>query len=112
MSIYMQKINFIIHFFLKILQFKESWNLIGWQHFGSYLEIQYFTRYDDEISIAMLVFILEHDKIFKKFKKHYFGAILGPFCLNISKNEFSWKKEFCQFLNISIVYHCVKNRKN
>ena len=28
-----QKINFIIHFFLKILQFKESCNLIGWQHF-------------------------------------------------------------------------------
>ena len=25
-----QKINFIIHFFLKILHFKESFNLIGW----------------------------------------------------------------------------------
>ena len=30
----MQKINFIIHFFLMILHFKESCNLIGWQHFG------------------------------------------------------------------------------
>ena len=25
--------NFIIHFFLEILHFKESCNLIGWQHF-------------------------------------------------------------------------------
>ena len=30
----MQKINFIIPFFLTILHFKESCNLIGWQHFG------------------------------------------------------------------------------
>ena len=29
-----QKINWIIHFFLAILHFKESCNLIGWQHFG------------------------------------------------------------------------------
>ena len=34
MFICMQKINFIIHFFLTILHFKESCNLIGWQHFG------------------------------------------------------------------------------
>ena len=31
----MQKINFIIYFFLKILHFKESCNLVDWQHFGS-----------------------------------------------------------------------------
>ena len=30
MFICMQKMNFIIHFFLKILQFKESCNGIGW----------------------------------------------------------------------------------
>ena len=29
-----KKINFIIHFFLMVLHFKESCNLIGWQHFG------------------------------------------------------------------------------
>ena len=29
----LQKINFIIHLFLTILHFKESCNLIGWQHF-------------------------------------------------------------------------------
>ena len=28
------KNKLIIHFFLKILRFKESWNLIGWHHFG------------------------------------------------------------------------------
>ena len=34
MFICMPKINFIIHFFLEILHFKESWNLIGQQHFS------------------------------------------------------------------------------
>ena len=33
MFICMQKINFIIHFFLMILHFKKSCNLIGLQHF-------------------------------------------------------------------------------
>ena len=34
MFIFMQKINFIIHLFLKILPSKESCILIGWYHFG------------------------------------------------------------------------------
>ena len=42
-------------------------------------------------------------KSFKKFKKTFFGAILGPFCPNFSKNQFSWKKWLCQFLNILII---------
>ena len=40
-------------------------------------------------------------KFFKKPKKLY----LGPFCPNLSKNEFSRKKELCQFLDIPIIYH-------
>ena len=39
-------------------------------------------------------------KFFKKYKKTYFGIILGPFCPYLDKNEFSWKKGFCQFLSI------------
>ena len=53
-------------------------------------------------------------KFFKKFKKAYFGAILGPFCANLNKNKFSWKKRFCQgsiLLNIPIIYHRAKNQK-
>ena len=34
MFICMQKTNFIIYFFRKILQLRESYKLIGWQHFG------------------------------------------------------------------------------
>ena len=49
-------------------------------------------------------------KVFKKSKKTYFGAILGPFCPNLDKNEFSWKKD-CQFLNNPIIYHRAKNQK-
>ena len=60
MFICMQKTNFIIHFFRKILQLRESYRLIGWQHFGSYLETENFVRYGDEIPITMLVFIIDY----------------------------------------------------
>ena len=47
----------------------------------------------------------------KKSKKTYFGAILGPFYPNLGKNEFSWKKQLYQFLDIPIIYHCTKNQQ-
>ena len=50
-------------------------------------------------------------KFFKKFKKPYLRAILGTFCPSLGKNEFSWKKGLCQFLDISIIYHRAKNQK-
>ena len=50
-------------------------------------------------------------KFLKNPKRTYFGAILGPFYPNLGKNEFSWKKELCQFLDIPIIYHCAKNQK-
>ena len=50
-------------------------------------------------------------KYFKKSKKPYFAAILRPSCPNLGKNEFSWKKGLCQFLNIPIIYHQAKNQK-
>ena len=51
-------------------------------------------------------------KFFKKSKKPYFGVILDPFCPNLGKNEFSWKKGLCQFLDIPIIYYRAKIRKN
>ena len=60
----MSKINFIIGFFLEILHFKESCNLIGQQYFDPQLEKQNFARYENsgEISMAVLVFISHHFK--------------------------------------------------
>ena len=115
----MPKINFIIHFFLEILHLKESCNLTGWQHFCSQLENQIFARYGTvgEISTTILVSILDYfreklkTKFSKKSKKPYFGAILDPFCPNLRKIEFSWKKGLCQFLDIPIIYHHAKNQK-
>ena len=46
-----------------------------------------------------------NNKLFKNSKKTCFGAILSPFCPNLGKNEFSWKKRLSQFLNIPIIYH-------
>ena len=47
-------------------------------------------------------------KFLKKPKKPHFGAILGPYFPDLGKNEFSWKKVICQFLNIPIIYHHAK----
>ena len=77
----------MIHFFYEILHFKESSNLIGWQHFGPYLETQDFTRYGigGEILMTILVFILEYfreklmRKFFKKPSKPYFGLLPSKF---------------------------------
>ena len=48
-------------------------------------------------------------KFFKKSKKNLFWGHFGPFLPNLGKNEFSWKKELCQFLDIPIIYHCAEN---
>ena len=48
----------------------------------------------------------------KKIKKIFFRFNLVPFYSNLVKNEFPWTREVCQFLNIPIVYHLVKNQKN
>ena len=108
MFICMPKINFIIHFFLEILHFTESCNLIGWKHFDSLLENQNFARYGIgcKISITIIVFILyyfqekNNDKIFQKIQKTLFLGHFGPFIPNLGKNKFSWEKGLRQFLNI------------
>ena len=73
MFIWMPKINFTIQFFFETLHIKESCHLIGQHHFGPQLENQSFARYeiDDEISITILVFILDYfqEKIMTKFFK-------------------------------------------
>ena len=51
-------------------------------------------------------------KFFKKHQKSNFGAILARFAQTWTKNEFSWKKGLSQFLNIQIIYHWAKNKKN
>ena len=115
---YIQKINLIIHFFLKILQCKESCNFTGRQLFGPKLEIQNFARYGGGISTTILVFILDYfqEKLtWQNFSKNPKITILAPFwalfAQILTKNGFSWKKELYQFLNILIIYHCVKNQK-
>ena len=51
-------------------------------------------------------------KFFKKSKKTpIFRPFLGPFCPNLGRYEFSWKKRHSQFFNIRIIYHCAKKTK-
>ena len=37
--------------------------------------------------------------------------MLSNFCPNLGEKEFSWNKEFWEFLNIPIIYHDTKNLK-
>ena len=91
MFIWMQKINFIIHFFLTILR----WNINNNIRF-------HYRLFPRKTNMT---------KFFEKSQKPYFGPILDPFAQIWAKNEFSWKKVLCQFFNIRIIY-CVKNQKN
>ena len=47
---------------------------------------------------------------FKKSKKNLIWGHFGPFLPKLGKNEFSWKKELCQFLDIPIIYQRAKIR--
>ena len=67
---------------------------------------------NNSISFHFKLFPRKTNDIFQKIKKTtYFGAILNTFCPTLGKNEFSWKKGLCQFLDIPIVYHRAKNKK-
>ena len=75
---------------------------------------QNFARYGivGEISKTIIPILLQ-----QKPKKNYFRTNWAPFFNwasfypDLDKNEFSRKKELCQFLNIPIIYHHVKNLK-
>ena len=102
MFICMQKINFIIHFFLTKLHFKEYCNFISQQHFGPQPETQNYDRYVGEISVTILVFIIDYfqqkltSQNFSKNPKNP-GPILGSFPQFGAKNDFSWKKGSVSF---------------
>ena len=57
MFICMTKIYFIIHLVFEILHFKESCKLIGWQHFGPWLENQNFGTYGIGGKISTTIFV-------------------------------------------------------
>ena len=103
----MQKINFILHFFLKILNFKQSCNFIGWQHFDSKTRI----LPDGEISTIILVPILDYfqEKLMTKLmKKTYFG----PFFAQIWANKkFLGKKVSVSFKIFQVSTTLAKNQK-
>ena len=74
-----KKTSFIIHFFLEILHFKESCNLIGWQH----RELEFCQIWDwwwninNNISFHFRLSSRKtNDKFFLKIQKE---PILGPF---------------------------------
>ena len=100
MFICMQKTNFIIHFFLEILHFKESCNLIGWQH----RELEFCQIWDwwwnisNKISFQFRFFPRKlMTKFFKKSKKNLFWGNLGSFTQIWAKMNFPGKKSSVSF---------------
>ena len=90
--------------------------MIGW----SITEEQHFAIHGigGEISITIIVFILDYfqknqmTKNCSKIPKNpIFRLFWDVFAQIWEKNEFSWKKRLCQFLNIPIIYHHSKNEK-
>ena len=80
MFISLQKIIFIMHFFLTILHFKKSCNMIGcnmicWWNINNNISFHY-RLFPRKTNMT---------KFFKKYQKPYFGAILGPFCPNLGQ---------------------------
>ena len=114
----MQKINFIIHFFLTIWHFKESCNLIGWQHFGQSLETQNYARYVCEISITILVFIIDYfqEKLtWPNFSKNPKNPVLGSFWALLPKfgpkMNFPGKRALSVFQYSNYLPLCQKSEK-
>ena len=114
MLICIPKINFITHFFLKILHFKESFSILAHKWRTRICQIWA----GSEISITILVFILDYfqektnDKIFQKNPQK---PILGPFWVlfltNLGKNEFSWIERALSVFKYSSVYCHAKNQE-
>ena len=111
------KVKFIIHFFLKISHFKEPCNFIGckiWAH-----NWRPRCRVVNEISIKILAFTLDYfqeklnTRFSKKYKKPYFGVMwpFSSFLPKFGEKLIFLEKRLCQFLNIPVIYHCVKNQK-
>ena len=50
-------------------------------------------------------------KIFQKIEISYLGAIFGPFCPNLCRNEFSWKKGSVSFEVFQLSTIMQKNQK-
>ena len=119
MFICMSKINFSIQFFLEILSFKESCNLICWQNFGPQLVYsEIFQIWDwpqninNNISFHFRSFPKKSNaKVFQKMQKILFWGHFGSFLPKFGQNEFSWEKGLCQFLNIPVDYYCAKYQK-
>ena len=101
MFISMQKTNLIIHFFPEILHFKESCNLIGWQH----REIEFcqiwdwWWNFNNNISF--------HFKLFPRKKKNLFWGHFGP-----AKMDFPGKKSTASFSTFQLSITIPKIRKS
>ena len=94
--VYLHAKNKLHHslFFFEILHFKQSYNFIGWHHFGPYFNNKNITRYgiDQEISTTILVFNLDYfretlsTKFFKKIQKTLFWDHFEPFLPKFGQN--------------------------
>ena len=98
------KKNFVIHFFRKILQFRESCEMIWLTAFWPRTQDPEFCQIlwwniNNNVSFYLRLFPRKTNmiKFFKKSKKPFLGAILGSFCSNFVKINFPGKKGSVSF---------------
>ena len=112
----MRKTNFIIHFILEILHFKQSCNLIGWQH----RELEFCLIWDwwwnikNKISFHFRLYTRKsNDKSFqKKSKKNLFWGHFGPFLPKFGQKWiFLEKRSLSVFRNSNYLLLCQKLEK-
>ena len=107
----MPKINFITHFFLEILHFKESCNFCNRE--PEFCQIQdwwWNTSYKINFHFGLLPSKTK-DKFSLKIQKTLFWGHFGPFLPKLGQKWIFLVKKDCQFLNIPIIYHRAKNQK-
>ena len=114
----MQKINFIIHFFLTILHFKGSCTLVGWQHFGTFwdpnlCQICWWSINNDIYSFLLDYF--QEKLTCQNFSKHPKSPILGPYWAFLAqiwtKMNFSAKRALSVFQYLNYLPLCQKSQK-
>ena len=95
----MWKIRLFHWFVLEIRLIKESWNLIGWKHFGPYLRNKNFPKYGVFAGTQQIIWIFVTDEIQQKIITKFSDKlkktpVFGPFLVHFP--NFGAKENFAE----------------
>ena len=103
MLIGMQKINFISHFFLKILQRNNKLVILGNLGMPGHIHLKWQYQSEETFDVSLDSFQEKLMKIFFKESKKPFWGCLGHFLPKFGKKYIFLERMLYQFLNIRII---------